>query len=125
MTTGQVQRPRTRAPADPGRWLRRAWTAVVLVPFFFLLGFAVGEGMYAVLGYDPGTGDAPVWADLVALAPVVVVVLVPCVAAVVSGTRALRGGDRRGRVPLVIGAAAGVALLVLTIVSEVGDLVRR
>lgn len=125
MSTSQIQRPPARTPRDPGRWLRRAWTAVALVPVFFFLGFAVGEGMYAVMGYDPATGNAPIWVDLVALAPVLVVVLIPCAAAVFFGRRATTVADRRGMVPLVIGAIAGVGLLVLTVVSEVADIVRR
>lgn len=125
MSTSQVQRPPKRTPPDSGRWLGRAWTAVVLVPVFFFIGFAVGEGMYALMGYEPANADAPVWVVLVALTPAIVLVLIPCAAAVVFGRRATKGGDRRGMVPLVIGVIAGVGLLVLTIVSEVGDIVRR
>jgi hypothetical protein len=61
---------------------------------------------------------------LTALIPVVAVVLLPCVAAVFFGNRAYKGGDRRGRLPLMIGVIAGVGFLVLTIVSEVGNIVR-
>ena len=125
MSTSQLQRPPARTPSDSGRWLGRAWTAVVLVPVFFFIGFAIGEGMYALMGYEPANADAPVWVDLVALAPVIVVVLIPCAAAVFFGRRTTKGGDRRGMVPLVMGVIAGVGLLVLTIVSEVGDIVRR
>jgi hypothetical protein len=95
------------------------------VPVFFFIGFAVGEGMYALLGYEPANADAPMWVNLVALTPVIVVVLIPCAAAVFFGMRATRAGDRRGTVPMIIGMIAGVGLLVLTIVSEVGNIVRR
>lgn len=125
MSTSQVRRPPVRSPRDSGDWLRRAWTAVVLVPVFFFLAFAVGEGMYAVLGYDPAAADTPVRVDLVALVPILVVALIPCAAAVFFGRRATEVADRRGMVPLVIGAVAGVGVLVLTIVSEVGGIVRR
>lgn len=125
MSTSQVQRPPSPAPSDSGPWLGRAWTAVALVPVFFFIGFAVGEGLYALLGYKPEDADAPLWVNLVALAPVVVVVLIPCVAAVFFGRRTTKSGDRRGMVPLVLGAVAGVGLLVLTIVSEVGDILRQ
>lgn len=125
MTTSRVQRPPERTPRGSGRWLGRAWVAVVLVPVFFFIGFAIGEGMYALLGYKPENANAPVWVDVVALVPVIVVVLIPCAAAVFFGRRATKGGDRRGMVPLVIGVIAGVGVLVLTIVSEVGDIVRR
>lgn len=125
MTIRQSQRIPAQEPADPGRRLRWAWTAVAMVPVFFVIGFAVGEGIYALTGHDPANGDTPLWADLVALVPVVVVVLIPCVAAVYFGRQTSRSGDRRGRLPLAVGAIAGLGLLVLTVVSEVGDLVRR
>jgi len=110
---------------DSGPWLRRAWTAVALVSVFFFIGFAVGQGMYAMMGYKPENADAPVWVDVVALVPALVVVLIPCAAAVLFDRQANKGGDHRGVVPLVIGVIAGIGLLVLTIVSEVGDIVRR
>ena len=125
MSTHQVERPPARPPRDSVLWLRRAWTAVALVPVFFFIGFAVGQGMYALLGYKPENADAPVWVDVVALVPVLLVVLIPCTAAVLFGRKANRDGDHRGIYPLVIGVIAGVGLLVLTIVSEVGDIVRR
>lgn len=125
MSTSQLQRPPARTPGDAGRWLGRAWTAVALAPVFFFIGFAVGEGMYALLGYEPANADAPVWVVMVALTPAIVAVLIPCAAAVFFGRQATKSGDRRGMVPLVIGVLAGVGLLVLTIVSEVGDIVRR
>ncbi len=125
MSTHQLHRPPAGTPRDAGRWLVRAWAAVFLVPVFFFIGFALGEGMYALMGYEPANADAPLWVDLVVLLPVVVVVLIPCVAAVFFGRRTTEGGDRRGMIPLVIGGVAGVGLLVLTIVSEVGDIVRQ
>ena len=63
--------------------------------------------------------------DLVALIPIIVVVLIPCTAAVFFGSRAKKGGDRRGMVPLVIGVIAGVGSVALTIISEVGNIVRH
>lgn len=125
MSANQAKRPPTRTPRDSDPWLGRAWSGVALVPVFFFIAFAVGEGLYALMGYKPENADAPVWVHVVALIPVVVVVLIPCAAAVFFGSRANKGGDRRGMFPLVIGVIVGVGLLVLTIVSEVGDIVRR
>ena len=53
-----------------------------------------------------------------------VTVLLPCLAAVFFGRRATKAGDRRGLLPAVLGAGAGLGWLILTIVSEVGDLLR-
>lgn len=68
MSTSQVQRPPERTPRESGRWLGRAWTALALVPVFFFIGFAIGEGMYALLGYKPENANALVWFCLPVLA---------------------------------------------------------
>lgn len=124
MSTDQLKRPSHRAAREPEPWLGRAWAAVATTPLFFAIAFAVGEGMYALLGYKPENADAPVWAVVVALVPVLVVALLPCAAAVFSGRRAIAGGDRRARLPLGLGVLIGVGLLTLTIVSEVGNVLR-
>ena len=125
MNTTHLQRGPSRAPRDSRPWLARAWAAVALLPVFFFVAFAVGEGLYALLGYKPENADAPVWVVLVALTPAVAVVLIPSVAAVFFGSRANKGGDHRGMFPFLIGVIAGVGWLVLTVVSEVGNIVRK
>lgn len=125
MSDRQLHRAPEPTVRDSNLWLRRAWVGVALVPVFFFVAFAVGEGVYALMGYKPENADAPVWAVVVASALVVVVVLIPCVAAVYFGRRATKAGDRRGMYPAVIGAVAGFGWVVLTIVSEVGNVVRR
>ena len=122
MNTKHLQNAPEQAPRDSASWLGRAWTAVALMPVFFFVAFAVGEGLYALLGYQPENADAPAWVVLVALAPTFAVVQIPCVAAVLFGNRAKKGGDRRGT---VIGVIVDVGWLVLTIVSEVGNIVRQ
>ena len=125
MSNRQLDRAPEPTIRDSNPWLRRAWAGVALVQLFFFIAFAVAEGLYAAMGYKPENADAPVWAVVVASALAVVVVLTPCVAAVYFGRRAIKGGDRRGLFPAVIGAVAGVGWVVLTIVSEVGNVVRR
>jgi hypothetical protein len=80
--------------------------------------------MYALLGYASESGDAPLWAVVVASGLAVLVVLVPTVAAVYFGRRAMKGGDRRGLLPAVIGAVVAFGWIALTVVSEVGNIVR-
>lgn len=115
---GQAQPPRGGRTA-----LTRGWIAVALVPVFFILAFAAGEGLLAALGY-PG-GNAPAWATVVSDMGALVVVLLPCLAAVWFGRRARREGERRGLVPAVIGTLIGLGWLVLTVITEVNDLVLR
>jgi hypothetical protein len=111
----QGERPIQTSPA--GVWLGRAWIAVALIPVFFILTFAVGEVLYSLMGYPPGDAGIPLWVDLVATIPAMAVFLVPCAAAVLYGRRANSFGDRRGLVPLCIGALAGLGLLILSIVT--------
>lgn len=97
--------------------LTRAWVFVALIPVAFMLAFALGEGLYAVLGYKPEEGIEPLWVALAAGAPATALFLVPCVAAVVYGNRARALGRRAGLVPLAVGGVLGLWMLVTTVVS--------
>lgn len=94
----------------------RAWIAVALVPVAFILALAVGEGLYSLMGYPTGN-TLPLWVDLVASAAALGIFLVPCVAAVLFGRRATGAGERRGWVPLAVGACAGLGMTILTVVT--------
>jgi hypothetical protein len=123
MTTNQLERPTKTTPPRDG-WLGRAWISVVLIPLFLFISFALSYLLYDLFGYKPENNNAPLWVDLVVGLVGVVIFLVPCVAAMIYGRRASRSGDRRGLFPLGIGAVAACALLVLTVVTTVGDAVR-
>lgn len=109
-------------PRAPGA-LVRAWVAIVLIPVFFFIAIGAGEGVISLFGYPAG-GNSPVWVSLVSSLAALAVVLLPCLAAVFFGRRAYRAGDHRGLIPALLGAAAGLGWLILTIVSEAGDLLR-
>ncbi|GAA2747207.1 hypothetical protein GCM10009868_35740 [Terrabacter aerolatus] len=101
------------APREP-RPLTRAWISVALVPVFFLVAFAAAQGIYALTGYDPSAGATPpLWADLVAGVPALLILFLPCAGAVVYGRRAVREGARSGFVPMVLGAIVAVGGIVL------------
>jgi hypothetical protein len=102
----------TRSPAD------RAWKAVLLIPVAFVAALVVGQVLYTLLGYQPEDDDAPLWADLVASVPTLLVFLAPCAAAVSFGRQEKR------LVPLVIGALAGLGMTVLTVVTVVAGELR-
>jgi hypothetical protein len=110
-------------PHAPGA-LARAWVAVVLIPVFFIIALGVGEGVISLLGYTAGTGNNPIWVTLVSDLAALAVVLLPCLAAVIFGKRVYKAGDRRGLFPAILGIVAGLGWLTLTIVTEVGDLLR-
>ena len=102
-------------------WVRRAWVAVALIPLFFLFAFALAQGLYTLMGYLPENDDAPLWVDMVCAVPSVAIFLVPCMAAVVYGSRGNRVGDRRGLGALVVGLLAGLGFAVMSIVTIVAS----
>jgi hypothetical protein len=124
-TESPTEHPAARPPDRPRAHgaVTRAWVAIALIPVFFLIAMGVGEGLSSLLGYPSG-GDAPVWVTVVTDVAATVTVLVPCLAAVFFGRRAVKAGDRRGLWPAALGTGAGLGWLILAIVSEVGDLLR-
>jgi hypothetical protein len=96
--------------------LARAWISIALVPVFFMVSFAAAQGIYAWTGYDPSAGAIPpLWADLAAGLPALAILLVPCVAGVFYGVRAIRAGVRAGLVPAVLAALLGVGAGLLVV----------
>lgn len=104
---------RTSAAGSP---LARAWIAVALIPVFFVLAMVVGQVLYSMMGYLPER-TVPLWVDLVASAGALVVVLIPCAAAVLLGRRTRSAGDRRGLGPLAVGSIAAIGVVVLTLIT--------
>ena len=119
-TTRGVGDPAGAAPVTAG-WLGRAWVCIASVPVLVFAAFALGYLLYDAFGYKPENDDAPAWVDLLVAAPVLAVALAPSVGAVLFGRRCHRAGDRRGLVPLAIGAAVGLAITGLTVVTTVAS----
>ena len=99
--------------------LTRSWIAVASIPVAFIAAFAVGEGLYALLGYQPEDATEPLWVALAAGVPAVALFLVPCAAAVWYGTKARAEGSRAALLPVVTGAVLGLWMVVMNIVALV------
>ncbi|OLP48805.1 hypothetical protein BJM39_31385 [Salmonella enterica subsp. enterica serovar Javiana] len=97
--------------------LSRAWLAVASIPIVFFLAFALGEGLYALLGYQPEDATEPWWVALAAGVPAIALFLVPCVAAVWFGNRARTQGRRVAVLPMAVGAVLGLWMVVMNVVS--------
>lgn len=97
--------------------LTRAWIAVATIPVAFIVAFAVGEGLYALLGYKPEDATEPFWVALVAGVPAIVLFLVPCVGAIWYGNRARAQGSHAALLPMVIGAVLGAWMVIMNLVS--------
>jgi hypothetical protein len=117
MMTVTKHEDRRREASRSGPWVSRGWVAVALIPVFFFLALALGYVLYDLLGYKPENDDAPFWVDLICTVWILVVSLAPCVAAVEFGRRAAGSGDRRGLLPLGVGALAGLGLTILSVVG--------
>lgn len=117
--TGTKHSDRSEEMVGRGPWVGRAWLAVALIPVFFLLAFALGYVLYDLFGYQPENDDAPLDVVLVCTTLVLAVSLLPCVAAARFGRRSVRSGDRRGLLPLGVGALAGLGLTIISVVSLV------
>src|SRR5487761_1918880 len=106
---------------EPTTYRRRAWIGVALIPVFFLLAMAAGEGLTSALGYR--VGDVlPLWPALCVAAVATAVCLVPCAGAVLFANRARHQRVRGALAPLIIGAVVGLGWIVLTAASEIGNL---
>ena len=95
--------------------MAQAWTALALVPVFF--GMAVGAMMLVteLAPPDPSTRSSPMWADLIALVLGLTILLLPCIAAVVHGRKAVLSGKRSGAVPVLIGVLVGGAAVLVAL----------
>jgi hypothetical protein len=81
---------------------------------------AVGEGLISAQGYESGgTETVPVEAALLASLPALLILVTPCLAAVVLGRRASREGDPRGAAPAWIGGVIGAATVLLNLLAFV------
>ena len=113
MSTLTGDRRSNRAGRGEASW---AWTAVVLIPVFFIIAFAIAGGLYSAVGHDPSQETPPHWADAVALIPAGIVFATPCVFAVIYGRRAGRMGNRSGYVAAAVGAVAAVGYGIMNVV---------
>ncbi len=103
--------PRSQTPLG---W---AWISVALVPVFFAVAFALQYGIYALTGNEPGQGTAPFSVDLAAGLAALVILLVPCLAGVFHGLRAMRSGARAAWVPTVLSGLLAVGATVLVVLN--------
>jgi len=100
--------------------MSHAWRAVLAIPVCVILSFVAGVVTLSAFGYSSG-GNEPLWVDLIVDLVVLVILLAPCVAAIVFGTRARRSGAHGAAIPIVIGAVVGAAGIILTVATTIGD----
>jgi Na+/melibiose symporter-like transporter len=119
-----VHQPEHQSEQVPAEVLtRRAWWSLLGFVPSFVLAFAIGEGLISALGYPVGGDEqAPWWAVLVAGVPALLVFVLPALLAAWFGTRAIRLGDVRARVPVVVGLVVAGGFLLLNGLSALAIL---
>ena len=91
---------------------RRAWIATAFIPVAFVVAMVLGEALLALQGYDSADAHIP-WQVVASAGGTALLILeIPCVAAVVLGRRALAAGDPHGKAPALVGAVLGAVFLV-------------
>lgn len=103
--------------------LSRAWWSLLGFVVTFALAFGIGEGIASALGHPAGGSEpASWWVMLLAAGPALVVFVLPAVAAVHYGRRAMRLGEPRGRWPAVVGVVVAGGFVLLNAVSAIAGL---
>ena len=95
--------------------VRNAWISVVFIPVSFVLADGVLHGLLMLMGIDEAAvpeQTPTLLQGLAAVIPYTLVMLAPGIAAFWFGTNALNAGDRRGRIPSLIGLAWGAVVVV-------------
>jgi hypothetical protein len=99
---------------DGAALTRRAWWSLLGFVPSFGMAFLVGEGLVSALGYPVGGAEQPPWwVAAVAAVPALVVFVVPAALAVWFGSRAVRLGDARARVPMAVALVVGGGFVLL------------
>jgi hypothetical protein len=89
-----------------------AWAAAAFIPVAFVVAMVLGEGLLSWQGYESSDENIPFGVVALAGGSALLVLEIPCIAALVLGRRALAAGDPDGKAPALIGAILGALLLV-------------
>lgn len=100
-----------------------AWLILAWLPVSLVLAFIAGEGLVSALGYPVG-GSNPAWVSIVTDAVTCAIAVLPCVLAAVVAWRDHRAQVDGALRPFVVAITLGLALVVITLVSLIGDLTR-
>jgi hypothetical protein len=116
-------RTRVHHPTGAHQATRRAWVAVAFIPVGFVASMVVGEGLFALQGYDSTDEDAPTRAVALAGGVGILVFVIPCLVAWLLGRRAVADGEASGSTPALVAALIGVAFVLLNLVGVVARIV--
>jgi hypothetical protein len=118
-STDDVVRASARDEFHPN-YTRWAWISLVCTVLTLPAGIAAGSVVIDWLGYDPNnTQTLPSGVALLAGSVTLLIILIAPLMAFVFGRRAVRAGDGRGQLPMLLGGIGAAAFFAMNMVQFV------
>ena len=118
-STDDVVRAPARHEFHPN-FTRWAWVSLVCTVLTLPAGIAAGSVLIDWLGYDPNNlEDLPSGVALLAGSVTLLIILIAPLMAFVFGRRAVRAGDGRGQLPMLLGGIGAAAFFAMNMASFV------
>ena len=118
-STDDVVRAPARGEFHPN-FTRWAWISLVCTVLTLPAGIAAGSVLIDWLGYDPNNlEDLPSGVALLAGSVTMLIILIAPLMAFVFGRRAVRAGDGRGQLPMLLGGIGAAAFFAMNMVQFV------
>jgi hypothetical protein len=118
-STDDVVRAPARGAFHPN-FTRWAWISLVCTVLTLPAGIAAGSVVIDWLGYDPNNlEDLPSGVALLAGSVTMLIILIAPLMAFVFGRRAVRAGDERGQLPMLLGGIGAAAFFAMNMVQFV------
>jgi hypothetical protein len=118
-STDDVVRAPARGEFHPN-YTRWAWFSLVCTVLTLPAGIAAGSVLIDWLGYDPNNlEDLPSGVALLAGSVTLLIILIAPLMAFVFGRRAVRAGDGRGQLPMLLGGIGAAAFFAMNMIQFV------
>jgi hypothetical protein len=118
-STDDVVRAPARDEFHPN-FTRWAWASLVCTVLTLPAGIVAGSVVIDWLGYDPNNLEAlPSGVALLAGSVTLLIILIAPLMAFVFGRRAVRAGDGRGQLPMLLGGIGAAAFFAMNMASFV------
>ena len=116
-STDDAVRAPARGEFHPN-FTRWAWISLVCTILTLPAGIVAGSVLIDRLGYDPNNPEAlPSGVALLAGSVTLLIILIAPVMAFVFGRRAVRAGDGRGQLPMLLGGIGAAVFFAMNVAS--------
>ena len=111
-STDDVVRAPARGAFHPN-YTRWAWISLACTVLTLPAGIAAGSVVIDWLGYDPNSQELPSGVALLDGSVAMLIILIAPLMAFVFGRRAVRAGDGRGQLPMLLGGIGAAAFFAM------------